>query len=162
VWRFIARLVGETDADDIAQVTFIKFYRNLGRVDPPATLRAYVFKIARNSCTDLLREQGRYAVEALDETTAPRARVTFSGSAPAPEDAAHWLLLLLDVREAMGQLPELQRQTLMLYAEERLSIDEIAQVMNTQPGTVKSRLHHARKSLRRLLPPGTVAAVTAD
>ncbi len=157
--RFIVRLVGEAGADDIAQVTFIAFYRNLKRIDPPETLRAYVFKIARNRCIDLLRADRRYEVDALDETTVPRARVTFSGTTPAPEDTAHWLLLLMDVREAINQLPELQRQTLILYAEERLSIEEIAGVMNTQPGTVKSRLHHARKTLRRLLPPGTVVAV---
>jgi RNA polymerase sigma-70 factor (ECF subfamily) len=159
VWRFIARLIGEAEADDIAQVTFIKFYRNLARIDPPEAMRAYLFKIARNSCTDLLRSQGRYTVDELDETNAPRARVTFSGSTPAPEDATHWLLLLMDVRAAMNDLPELQRQTLILYAEEKLSIEEIAGVMDTQPGTVKSRLHHARKTLRRLLPPGTVAAL---
>lgn len=159
VWRFIVRLVGESEADDIAQITFIAFYRNLGRIAPPETMRAYLFKIARNRCTDLLRQQGRYETDPLDETNLPRARVTFSGTPLAPEDATHWLLLLLDVREAMHQLPELQRQTLLLYAEERLTIPEIAVVMDTQPGTVKSRLHHARKTLKRLLPPGTVAAV---
>ena len=57
-----------------------------------------------------------------------------------PEEVAHWLLLRLEVQAAMNKLPELQRQTLILHAEEGLAYQEIAEAMDTSIGTVKSRL----------------------
>ena len=79
-----------------------------------------------------------------------------------PEDVAHWLMLHMEVQEAMDQLPELQRQTLILYAEEGLSYAEIAEVMNTSIGTVKSRLYYAKRQLRKLLHPDTLRALDED
>jgi RNA polymerase sigma-70 factor, ECF subfamily len=57
-----------------------------------------------------------------------------------------------ELKRAIDCLPELQRDTIILYAEENLSLAEIAEVMNTELGTVKSRLHYARKLLRQMLP----------
>jgi len=62
-------------------------------------------------------------------------------------------------REAMDRLPEPQRQALILFADEELSYAEIAEVLGTNIGTVKSRLFHAKRTLRRLLRPETVSAI---
>jgi RNA polymerase sigma factor (sigma-70 family) len=160
IYRFVNRLVGGGDeVDDILQLTFIALYRNLHRIDPVENLRPYVFKIARNRCTDALRSQGRYEITELVDNSAYPSRIAFASKPQRPEDSVHWLLVMMEVREVMQKLPELQRQTLILYAEENLSINEIALVMETQPGTVKSRLHHARKMLRRLLHPETQQAI---
>lgn len=159
IWRFVRRLVGDDDdSDDIVQLTFMALYRNLHRVDPAETLRPYVYKIARNRSYDVLRQQGRYDIEPLDDDVA-QVRVTFSSEAPQPEDAVHWLLVRLEVMEAVDKLPELQRQTLILFAEEGLSLQEIGLAMDVSVGTVKSRLYHARQTLRRLLPQATLNAV---
>jgi RNA polymerase sigma-70 factor (ECF subfamily) len=89
-------------------------------------------------------------------------RVSFSADGQdEPEDVVHWLLLHLEVQQAMEKLPELQRQTLIMYSEENMSYDEIAVAMDTTMGTVKSRLYHARQTLRRLLKPETVSALQA-
>ena len=61
-----------------------------------------------------------------------------------------------------GMLPELQRQTLILYAEEEMSYGEIAQAMNCSMGTVKSRLFYARKTLRHFMRPDTLKVLDAD
>jgi DNA-directed RNA polymerase specialized sigma24 family protein len=76
-----------------------------------------------------------------------------------PEDAAHWLLLHLEVQEAMEYLPELQRQALILYTEEEMSYAEIADIMDVEVGTIKSRIFHARRTLRRMMKPETLAAI---
>ena len=55
------------------------------------------------------------------------------------------------VREAIDRLPEAQRQTVILHFEEDLIYEQTAAVMNVDVGTVKSRIHHARKSLRALV-----------
>jgi RNA polymerase sigma factor (sigma-70 family) len=63
------------------------------------------------------------------------------------------------VKEAIDRLPEMQRQTLILYSEEQLSYAEIAVAMDTSIGTVKSRLFHAKKLLRQMLRPETLQAL---
>jgi RNA polymerase sigma-70 factor (ECF subfamily) len=82
--------------------------------------------------------------------------------AQPPDEAAHWLLLHLEVQEAIDRLPELHRQALILYAEENLSYSEIAEVMNTSVGTVKSRMHYAKRILRGLLRSETLSALEAE
>jgi RNA polymerase sigma-70 factor (ECF subfamily) len=161
VRRFVSRLIGDADLEeDLVQVVFIALYQHIGRIDPPEHLRPYVYRMARNRCYDELRRQGRYRNVSLDEEAVEmHVSFTSAGDAPTHEDTAYWLLLHLEVREAMERLPELQRQALILYAEEGLSYAEIATAMDTSTGTIKSRIHHAKKSLRRLLRPETLHAL---
>ena len=161
VRRFVRRLIGASGLeDDLVQVVFIAFYQHMDRIDPPEHLRPYLYRMARNRCYDELRRQGRYRDVSLDDE-AVEVRVSFvsADETPAPDDAVFWLLLQLEVREAMESLPELQRQALILYSEEGLSYAEIATAMNTSTGTIKSRIHHAKKTLHRLLRPETLQAL---
>lgn len=159
--RFIRRLIGYADSeDDIVQTVFFALYRHLDRIDPVEKLRPYVFRMIRNKCYDELRARGKFQqVSMEDEATEMIVSYTSAANIPETEEVAHWLLLQLEVREAMEKLPELQRQTLILYAEEDLTYAEIAQAMNTNVGTVKSRLHHAKTTLKRLVRPETVAEI---
>lgn len=163
--RFIRRLIGYHDAeDDIVQTVFISLYRNMHRIDPVENLRPYVYRMVRNRCYDELRSQGRYQKISLDDEPA-EMWVSFTAAqdeTPHSEDVAHWLLLHLEVREAIDRLPELQRQTLILYAEEEMSYVEIAEAMNCSIGTVKSRLFYAKRTLRQLVRPETLKALEAE
>jgi RNA polymerase sigma-70 factor (ECF subfamily) len=165
VRRFIWRLIGTNDAeDDIVQDVCIALYNNLDRIEPSQGLRPYLFRMVRNRCYDELRRLGRYETLSLDDEPVESYASfnTPADSSEQPEDVAHWLLIQLEVREAMERLPELQRQALILYSEEGLSYAEIAQAMETTIGTVKSRLFHAKKTLRRLLRPETLQALDAE
>lgn len=163
--RFVRRLIGYHHAeDDIVQTVFIALFRNMHRIDPIENLRPYVYRMARNRCYDELRSQGRFQKVSLDDEPA-ELWVSFTAAQdeqPHSEDVAHWLLLHLEVREAMDRLPELQRQTLILYSEEEMSYAEIAEAMNCSIGTVKSRLFYAKKTLRQLLRPETVKALDLE
>ena len=160
ILRFVRRLVGSQQAaEDITQDVFIALFKNLDQVDPPEKLRPYLFRIARNRCYDLLRKQGRYEHVTLDDEPM-QVRVSFLHQQELPPDeVTHWILLNMEVQEAMEQLPEVQRQTLILYSEEDMSYAEIADIMDVSMGTVKSRLHHAKKNLRRLIRPQTLLAI---
>ena len=150
--RFVRKLIGPGGAeDDIVQNAFLALYMNLERLDDGAKLRPFLFRVLRNQCYDELRAQGRYDVVSVD--TGDDAEVQSLAAAPhtQPEEATHWLLLYSQVQEAIQQLPEMQRQTLLLYTEADLSYVEIAEVMNTSVGTVKSRLHYALRALRLAL-----------
>jgi RNA polymerase sigma-70 factor (ECF subfamily) len=161
--RYVRRLIGPGDAeDDIVQDTFIALYKNLSRIDPVANLRPYIFRIARNRCYDELR-RGRFDDLSLDDEQVIDEQgsvwvsyTDFSSNGAQPDELTHWLLLNLEVQEAMERLPQNQRETLILFSEHDLSYAEIADIMHTSVGTVKSRLFYARKNLCGLLRPETL------
>jgi RNA polymerase sigma-70 factor, ECF subfamily len=159
--RFIQRIVGYgQESEDVLQDSFVSLFVKLPAIDPER-LRPYAFRIARNGCYDLLRREGRTGALALDaESDFVSAPLELADRhALAPDDAAHWVLLNLEVQDALDRLPASQRQTLALYTEAELSYPEIADVMGISIGTVRSRLFHARKNLRGLLRPETLLAI---
>lgn len=164
VRRFVRRLIGQSWAeDDIVQDVFVSLLEHLDQVDASRSVRPYVFRIVRNRCYDELRRQGRYQTVSIEDEPSDEESTAATLEAPGsqPDDAAHWLMLHLEVREAMERLPEPQRQALILFADEELSYTEIAEALGTTIGTVKSRLFHAKRALRRLLRPETVRAIEA-
>jgi RNA polymerase sigma-70 factor (ECF subfamily) len=156
--RFVRRLINHVETeDDIVQEVMIAFYQNLQRINPVDTLRPYLFRIARNRCYDELRRSGRADNMSLDdEPVELHISYTEAHKQPAPDDLTHWLMLGMEVREALDRLPEVQRQTLLLYSEEGMSYAEIADIMEVSIGTVKSRLYYAKKNLRGYLRPETL------
>jgi len=163
--RFVWRLIGtHPEEDDIVQDSLIALYLNLDRIEPPENLRPYLFRIIRNRCYDLLRKRRRYEHISLDEE--PVESWVSMHEPPAtgsqPEEVTHWLMLQMEVQAAMDRLPEVQRQTLILYSEESLSYNEIAEAMDTSIGTVKSRLFYAKKTLRQLISPETLQLLEAE
>jgi RNA polymerase sigma-70 factor (ECF subfamily) len=163
--RFVRRLIGTSDAeDDIIQEVFINLYRKLDSIDASQGLKPYLYRMVRNRVYDELRKQGRYHVYSLDEepTEAFASFERIAAEGDGPEEVAHWLMIQMEVQEAMLGLTENQRQALILYAEEGLSYAEIAEVMNTNIGTIKSRLFHAKKNLRRLVRPEVLEALASE
>lgn len=162
VRRFIRRLVGHDDSDDLVQEVFITLYKHLDQIDPPEKLRPFLFRVARHRCYDQLRRRGRYDLVTLDDEPITEWVSFEAGVASPPEDLVHWLLLHLEVREAIERLPEVQRQALILYAEEGLSYAEIAEVMSSSLGTVKSRIYYAKRTLRSSLRPEVLQALDSE
>ena len=153
--RFVARMMrSHEDVDDIVQKTFIALYKNLERIDPPEKLQPFLFRVARNLCYDYLRKHYR-----RDELAIQDCEHRLHEDLVSPEDKTHWKLMLEDVRRAIDCLPEIHRDTLILYVEEGLSQSEIAEVMNTEIGTVKSRLFYARKLLKQSVSPDIIIAL---
>ena len=161
---FVRRLVGQSDAeDDIVQETFLALFMNLKRIDPVENLRPFLFRIVRNLCYDELRRRGRFrhtfvSLEVKsDERQSPYLQV--QDPRTPPDEAVQTLLLFQEVQQAIEHLPELQRQTMILYAEEDFTYEQVAATMNVSIGTVKSRLHYARQNLLRLLQPAVLEAL---
>lgn len=158
--RFVYRLVGDMGlTEDIVQDTFTTLYTHLDQIHPPEKLRPFLFRVARNKAYDVLRRGGRYDVVSLEDDRV-EVRVSFhADKSDSPDEIVHWLLLYMEVQEAIDKLPEHHRQTLILYCEENLSYAEIADVMGVNIGTVKSRLFHAKKALRGLVRPEILLAI---
>lgn len=160
--RFIYRLIGQTREDeDLIREICVSLYLNLERIETAEHLRPFVFRVARNLCYRLLRRQGGrpfVSLEALPEST-PALSFGRRNGAPSPEETVHQMLLLSEVQRAIDRLPEPQRLAMILYAEEEFSYAQIAAMLETDMGTVKSRIHYARKNLVKQLSPDLRAAL---
>jgi RNA polymerase sigma-70 factor, ECF subfamily len=142
LFYYICRLVDdEQDAWDILQETWLKAIRGIGSLREPATLPAWLYRIARNTAMSHLRK--RYADKALVETCDPPAEAE-DPSGLSFEDA-------IQVHEALARLSVPHREVLTLFFLEQMSVDEIASIVAAPTGTVKSRLFHAKRALRLLL-----------
>jgi len=161
VRRFIRRLIGTNGAaESIVQDTFLALYVKIERIESVEHLWSFVFRVVRHLCYDELRRQGRWNVVAINHggDRSENDRV-LQDRAPAVDTAAHWSLGYAKIREAIDLLPEVQRQTIILRFEEDLSYEQVAEAMDVDIGTVKSRIHNARKSLRSLVGPEWLRAM---
>jgi RNA polymerase sigma-70 factor, ECF subfamily len=132
---------------DIVQETFISAVRHLKGLRDDAKFGSWLFSVAHQKCIQLWRRQGLEREFADEQSGAP---VEFM------EAPSEWLIAREREEEFMkllGGLPPAQRSVLLLHFIEDFSIEEIARITETQPGTVKSRLHYAKKTLRKLIDP---------
>lgn len=142
VYRFAWRITNSREAaEDITQEVFLSLLRRSDRFDAArGTLRPFLLAIARNLALKLLRhDKNRWINLDRDFVAQP---VDIVGR--ETEEV---------VRAAVQFLPPLQREVVILAQYEGLSLEEIAQTVQADVGTVKSRLHRARENLRRLLAP---------
>jgi RNA polymerase sigma factor (sigma-70 family) len=140
VYRFAWRMTGSSaTAEDVAQEVFLALLQRPEVFDPArGELRGFLFGVARNQVRKRWREAGRW-MKLEDEAFV----------APVVTDLA----VSDAVEAAVGALPPLQREALVLAEYEEMSLEEIAQTVGAQVGTVKSRLLRARENLRRALAP---------
>ena len=137
LFRFAWRLTGSmADAEDIVQECFLALLRPGCNFDPARTpIRTYLFGAVRNQWLKRLRlrEQG-VAPESVDSRT--------------PETEAVRSELEAAVAKAIAELPESQRQVLLLAHYEQLPLAEIAEITDLEITAVKSRLQRARATMR--------------
>jgi RNA polymerase sigma-70 factor (ECF subfamily) len=146
---FVFRLTGDASAaEDVAQDTFVRAYRNLGRFAIRGlrdSFSSWLFQLARHGAIDELRRRARRPApvpEAGADESAPGADPA-DGTAARERERA--------IAAAVGELPEDQRTALALAAYEGLSYAEIAHIMKSSEKSVEARLYRARQFLRRRL-----------
>jgi RNA polymerase sigma-70 factor, ECF subfamily len=142
VYRFVYRLVGRADlAEDITQECFLAVLRAPQRWDADrGGVKTYLFSIARNLAFKRYRDD-HVNVQVEEDLAASVA------------DRRTDQELAVVVAQTVAQLPELQREVLILFEYEGFQLNEIARIVNADVGVVKSRLHRARQRLKRLLTP---------
>ncbi len=133
------------DAEDAAQDVFIKGYRNLKHFKPESSLYTWLYRIGVNTCLDYKRKS---LPEPLKDESLAEA---LSSAEPSPEQHYQSKETGRAIRAAMDRLPVDSRAVIVLREIEGLSYEEMAEVLNTSVGTIKSRLSRAREELRRLL-----------
>jgi RNA polymerase sigma-70 factor (ECF subfamily) len=149
IFRFSYRLSGSVEAaEDITHDCFLGLIKKPGNFRPErGSLRTYLFSAARNLWLKQLRDLGRES--AMDEY----AENQFIAGGKEPLGRLLDDELSAKVQEAVSSLPPLQREALVLFEYEGLALNEIASMVGTDIGAVKSRLHRARQRLRNRLRP---------
>jgi len=130
---------------DLVQETFIAATRHLASLREDAKFGSWLFGIVHQKCIQRWRKQGRESAALEQVASAPGDFTDDPGEALIRrEQEAEFMTLL-------HKLPPPHRAVLLLHFIEEFSIDEIARITEANPGTVKSRLHYAKKSLKKLL-----------
>ncbi len=154
VYNLCLRMVNnEQDAYDLSQDAFLKAYTNLSLFRGDSKFSSWLYKLTTNVCLDFLRKRSRqktvpltYETDDGEQEYLPIPDETFS-----PETEAERRELRSSVRRGLSQLPEGQRQILILREIGQLSYEEIAGQLGLEAGTVKSRIFRARKKLCDIL-----------
>ncbi len=150
VRSFLRKITGKPDtADDLAQETFVRLLKHAGSYDEQYPMRTWLLTIARR----LSINHSRRADQQVGSTEYDGHRSTFDGPAARVEadDMQQMNRRLLD--DALARLSGSQREVIVLFHEQELSIEQVAQVMEMPVGTVKSHLHRARAAMRKILAP---------
>ncbi len=147
-------IVGESEAaSDATQDAFIAAYKHL-RSFRGGSFKAWLLRIVTNTCYNQLRERRRHPAVSLDALLGEGNPLS-SQSEPAargqPQEAAERAELSEVIQRSLQTLPPAQRMTLVLADIDEFAYTDIAQIMNTNVGTVKSRLARARGQLRERL-----------
>jgi RNA polymerase sigma-70 factor (ECF subfamily) len=138
-----ALLRNRASAEDAAQESLVRVWKNLAGYDGRAALSTWIYAITRNRCLTAL-ERRRQELSLSDESVAAQVE---DRAAPQPgDDEPHAAL-----RELVHELPENYRRCLVLYYFEEQSVETVAGLLAIPVGTVKTNLHRARALLARRL-----------
>jgi RNA polymerase sigma-70 factor (ECF subfamily) len=146
LYVYVFELVHDEQASlDLVQETFLAAVRHIGSLRDNEKFGSWLFGIAHQKCIQRWRKQNREEILREEIADAP------DEFEPRPDE-----LLIRQEQEAefmnrLNQLPLPQRAVLLLHFIENFSLEEIARITNTPLGTVKSRLFHAKRALRKLV-----------
>ena len=148
-----------SDADDIAQDALIKAWRSLSTFRGDCSFSTWLFRVTVNTARDVIRSNARRPVVSLtrpsDNEDDPEIwDVPVTSGDAIPEEAAERRETIEAVRRAVESLPDDQRQAIVLRDIHDLPYSEIAKILGTEVGTVKSRISRGRANLKKILKNG--------
>ena len=147
VLNVIYRMCGDVQlAEDAAQETFIRAWQNLSSYRPQTSLRNWLYRIAVNVGTDMLRKEKRILPDAIED-------LHLADGGPGLESLVSQQERTVLVQKAILSLPDASRAVLVLREYEGLSYQEISSTLDIPVGTVMSRLSYARNLLKAKLEP---------
>jgi RNA polymerase sigma-70 factor (ECF subfamily) len=144
-------------AVDLAQETFIRVYRNATRYERKYQFSTWIYKIATNLAIDEIRNRKRrgrfFFMNVFPNYERNAVPLEISDGKPAHDETLLGQELSRALSSAIACLPEKYRTAFVLKEVQELSYPEIAAILKTSEGTIKSRLHRAKILLREKLGP---------
>lgn len=135
LWSHACRLVGNSDAAwDITQQSWMGIIKGLRKLNDPAGFKAWAYRITTNKAIDWIKRKKKQKNISFEETYCSRRDVhTDTG-----------------IKELLNKLDPAKRAVISLHYFDQLSVGQISTVLKIPAGTVKSRLHNARKELKKI------------
>lgn len=153
VFGFVRRMVtNPEEASDVTQEVFIRAFQSFGRFDARSSVRTWLFRIAYNLCIDRARKVDRSVTEVgMAISPDSEEQIDVADNRWQPEMVAMDQELQAAVEEGIRTMSEKLRTVLILHDREDTPYEEIARIVGTPIGTVKSRLFLARAHLQGVL-----------
>jgi RNA polymerase sigma-70 factor (ECF subfamily) len=152
--RFARTIVGDASAEEVVQEAWLKVIGALPKFELRSSLRSWLLRIVRNEAIDRLRKEARKtAVESEDALNERYSRDGSWSSPPAvwSAETPEALLAVKDMRaiieNALGKMPTTQRAVLTLKDVERLSFEEICNILEISASNARVLLHRGRRRL---------------
>lgn len=147
------RLTGNSaEAEDLVQESFVRAFRFFNKYDPSMPFSSWLYRIMTNAHIDSVRRKGKLKTMSLEQ-----GGVDGNTTWEVPDyDAAPDKMMLQEaldepVQQALGSMTPEFRMAVLLADVEGMAYEEIADVMRTSVGTVRSRIHRGRKQIRKHL-----------
>lgn len=155
VFAVALRLMGNREeAEDQAQEVFLKVYRGVRKLDDPATLTSWIYRITTNTCFDALASKDRrHAAESLEQARdggEPEPIIYADARTPTPEEAVMRRDLRRCLERAISNLDPVDRGIIVLRDVEDRPYQEIAESLAIGLSAVKMRIHRARLTFQKI------------
>lgn len=150
VYNLALRMTGNSeDAYDMSQEAFIKAYNSLSSFRGDSKFSVWLYRIVSNVCLDFLRSRNRRPTVSLsmENDEGEDVELDIADEASSPQALLDRSMTRDAVRRGLQALPPDHREILLLREIQGLSYDEIAETLDLEVGTVKSRIFRARKKL---------------
>lgn len=152
LFRFIGGYVAnETDSTELTQETFVRAYFNIGRFKPTAKFSTWLYRIALNLCRDYAKSRSTKRAAMTDSFSSPGDGFNAARDLPSAESTPVEQALISEqmraLNKAIAQLPPDLRTALVLTAIDQRSQQECAELLDTTPKTIETRVYRARKLL---------------
>jgi RNA polymerase sigma-70 factor, ECF subfamily len=155
----LTRLVGDrASAECLVQDAFMRIYRDAASYEYPRKFATWFYTIARNLAKNELRYRKRHPAQSLEDTgpeggqsQRPALIKDVKAEGRTPLSSIVNREVLERVREAIDKLPEQEKEALVMHRFLKLKYREIADIIGTRLGTVRSRMHSALGRLRKIL-----------
>lgn len=147
------RLSGNVhEAEDLVQETFLRAYRFFHRYDDSMPFTSWLYRIMTNSHIDAVRKKNRMKTFSLDAGTQEgQSTVDVPDENASPDRALLESAMDDHIQQGLRTMTPEFRTAVLLSDVEGMAYEEIAEVMNTSIGTVRSRIHRGRRQLRKYL-----------
>jgi RNA polymerase sigma-70 factor (ECF subfamily) len=159
IFRYLTRLVGQSEAEDLTQEVFLRVSRGLPDFKGNAKLSTWIYRIATNVATDRMRSRSFQETRSgkavpLDERLIEESGDTTGDKKPSVEKQAMREEMSSCVQDYINNLPENYRTAVTLSEIGGLTNKEIAEILDLKVETVKIRLHRGRAKLKEKLEAG--------